>query len=276
MLAPSTFLRLAPALLALVLAACPMSQTLAGPVGNGIAEDMLQDGRDANDNGRPDIAQKIFETLRATYPGTAEADAAGKELSQLPAGTAPAHLDAAPARREAMRPAARPQPPRFISAKERDDTLRRLGMHFLTEVGDRVFFAENSAAIGGRARAVIEAQARWLKNTPSIEVTVIGRADDGTTGDDATLISNERAKAVEAMLVGNGVAPSRIRIEARGTSDPIAVCTSPLCQAQNRHAESLLRYPDTGGRLSDGEGGAGTGRGADAGSLGTSVRSLAR
>ena len=281
MLPRTTFPRIALALavsgaVVVMSAALVLSPASAGPVANGPAEEMLQDGRNAIDDDRPDIAAKIFETLRATYPGTAESVAAEKELSRLTSkgtmtskgtltskGTMASEGstvseksigDVTQTRRDDVRPADRAPVARFVSAKEREEQLRRLSMNFLTEVGDRVFFAENSASIGGRARGVIEAQARWLKSVPGLEVTIIGRADDGTSEGDASRISEERAKAVEAMLVGNGVAAVRIKIEARGMRDPIATCASPLCQAQNRHAESLLRYPAAGARLSDGEG----------------------
>jgi hypothetical protein len=46
-------------------------------------------------------------------------------------------------------------------------------------------------------------------------------------------------------LVEAGVAPDRIKIESRGRDDPVATCTLPLCEAHNRHVESLLRYPGT-------------------------------
>lgn len=297
MLPRTTFPRITLALavsaaVVLMSAAVALAPASAGPVANGPAEEMLQDGRNAIDDERPDIARKIFETLRATYPGTAESVAAEKELSRLTSrGTMTSKgstgsersmtseesiSDVTPGRREEGRSGDRAPVARFVSAKEREEHLRRLNMSFLTEVGDRVFFAENSASIGGRARGVIEAQARWLNSVPGLDVTIIGRADDGTNEGDASRISEQRAKAVEAMLVGNGVAPARIKIEARGMRDPIATCTSPLCQAQNRHAESLLRYPAGGARLSGGEGNGTSGRGADAAIRGAAARSLAR
>src|SRR5262245_49902211 len=38
-----------------------------------------------------------------------------------------------------------------------------VGRDFRMSVGDRVFFADRSADLSGRARAAIEAQAQWLK-----------------------------------------------------------------------------------------------------------------
>jgi peptidoglycan-associated lipoprotein len=113
-------------------------------------------------------------------------------------------------------------------------------MRFATEAGDRVFFAENSAVIGGRARALIENQARWLASRQDLKITIIGRADDGGPENEARLLSAKRADAVRNVLVANGVAASRIVIDARGGRDPIATCSSPMCQAQNRQAETSI------------------------------------
>lgn len=115
-----------------------------------------------------------------------------------------------------------------------------LRLAFATEAGDRVFFAENSAVIGGRARALIEHQARWLAKRPDLKVTIVGRSDDGLPAEAARDIGEKRAAAVRDRLVANGVMPNRIAIETRGARDPVATCTSPLCQAQNRHAETVI------------------------------------
>lgn len=130
----------------------------------------------------------------------------------------------------------------LVSAEQVERTRNR----FLIDVGDRVFFAQNSASLGGRARAIVEAQARWLKRAPSLQVTVIGRAADGGSGKDDADLSLARARAVEAKLIEGGVARERIRIEARGGSDPVATCASALCQAQNRHVQSMIGYAGMG------------------------------
>jgi peptidoglycan-associated lipoprotein len=130
----------------------------------------------------------------------------------------------------------------IISAEQ----MRRTRNRFLIDVGDRVFFAQNSAVLGGRARAVVESQARWLKKMPSLQVTVVGRAADGGSSKDDADLSLARARAVEAKLIEGGVPATRIRVEARGNTDPVATCANALCQAQNRHAESLISYAGMG------------------------------
>ena len=195
------------------------------------ADDLLEDGYNALQSHRPDLAQKIFETIAAAYPHSQAARSAAAELARLG--------DAAKSAPGTTRGPDIPSPEFTLAA--RTEQLRKLRMRFLMDIGDRVFFAENSASIGGRARAVLEAQARWLKQAKNVEVTIIGRADDGGSGAQAEGLARDRAKAVEAVLLGNGVPAAAIRIDSRGSADPIATCKEAICQAQNRHAETQLR-----------------------------------
>ena len=98
----------------------------------------------------------------------------------------------------------------------------------------------NSASIGGRARTVLEAEARWLKAHPDVKIKIIGRADDGGSGEDGKVLSAKRAEAVRDKLVEAGVPASRLGLEARGSGEPVATCKSALCQAQNRNVETLI------------------------------------
>ena len=184
--------------------------------------EMLQDGLDALFEHQRDLAADLFEQLIAAFPGTPEATRAERELNSLSEDNqrAPANGVDAP----------------FVQ-RASDAELR---MTFATEAGDRVFFAENSAVIGGRARALIEHQARWLVKRPDLKVTIVGRSDDGLPAEAARDIAEKRAAAVRDRLVANGVTANRVAIETRGARDPIATCTSPLCQAQNRHAETVI------------------------------------
>ena len=155
------------------------------------------------------------------------------------------------------------------------EQIRKARFRFLTEVGDRVFFAESSATIGGRARAILEAQARWIKAVNGLDVTIIGRAADGGNADDNAALSLARAKAVEAKLIEAGVPRERIRIEARGSKDPVATCEEAMCQAQNRHVESLLRLPGQPASFVTGEATDGAGAGKAPPGPGDSTRRAA-
>ena len=201
------------------------------------ASEMLQDGLDALGEKQTDLATQLFEQLILAYPGTGEADRAEHELVAL-GGARPSPRD------EASREAPDNEPAIVSSGRDANQTLRT---KFAVEVGDRVFFAEDSAVIGGRARSLIESQARWLKRQPALKITIVGRADDGGTADEERTLSAKRAEAVRDKLVAAGVPISLISIDARAASDPVATCRTTLCQAQNRQAETVLTGPLPGG-----------------------------
>ena len=219
--------------------------------------DLLSDAYDALSEDRADLARKIFQTLLNAYPHSTEAARAADELAALEsAGIGPdgsesedtpdtGLQDQVEERNE--QPSDGATPPRAARPTAKGpaaaEALQRARYRFLTDVGDRVFFAENSDALGGRARATLEAQARWLKAAGGFDLTIIGRAADGGSAGDNRALALARAQAVQAKLVEAGVAPERIRVDSRGSDDPVATCTQPLCEAHNRHVESLLRYP---------------------------------
>ncbi len=204
-----------------------------------VTEELLQDGIDALRDRRPDLARQIFQNLLASHPRSPAARKAAVELAKLDQGSSSAGSAGAVEDAFSERPDA-----------EVAEQIRKLRFRLVSEVGDRVFFAESSAVIGGRARAVLEAQARWLKRSQSIGVTIIGRADDGGSSADATVLARQRAEVVRAKLIEAGIASERITIETRGNSDPVATCRTAICQAQNRHAETLLRFTKTGNAAS--------------------------
>lgn len=241
---------------------------LSGPA------ELLAVGFEALETGRTSQARKTFENILSNYPQSTQAAAAAEALMDLDGGNSPGDSgDAADVgEADVMGEAPAPRPEERVAAPARASSVmdspvdiatgkrlarapgllpsaedvRRMRNRFLLDVGDRVFFAQNSAVLGGRARAIVEAQSHWLNKLPSLQIIIIGRAADGGNGSDDAELSLARARAVEAKLIESGVAPSRIRVEARGSSDPIATCQSPSCQAQNRHAESLVGFPGMG------------------------------
>jgi peptidoglycan-associated lipoprotein len=196
---------------------------------------MLDDGLFALEENRTAVARKLFERLMRQHPGTVESGRAALELEFMAADDVEPGAPLG-SRDDASRGVA-------IASSQMDEIRRA----FLVEVGDRVFFAENSADIGGRARTVIDHQARWLSKRPELIVTIIGRADEGGSPEDAVALSNRRADAVRERLAASGVDRRRIFVDARGDRDPLAVCRSSLCRAQNRHAETMIGAPKQAG-----------------------------
>ena len=186
------------------------------------AEELLVDGMDAAADHAVESARRLFKKLIAVFPTSAEASRARSALLSL---------DSDDGDRAAVRAA--------IQAEAAERTLEYRHA-FLITVGDRVFFAENSATLGGRARSIINNQARWLKVRPALTVTVIGRSDDGGDRTAARMLSQQRSEVVRDQLIEAGLDPLRIEIRPVGTDDRLAICASALCRAENRNAEVFI------------------------------------
>lgn len=212
-------------LVQVVVAASAADRTSAGPTA------LLEDAIEALALRKTALATHLFEQIIDEFPGTPESARAHTELKALGTPRSAPGDDGGDVWSDDGR---------AVAPNEGSAHAVSLRREFLTSVGDRVFFAENSASIGGRARAMIENQARWLNRRPDVQITIIGRADDGGSQAVETELSLRRADAVRDRLVESGVEAGRIRVEARGGGDKIALCQTFMCKAQNRNVETYL------------------------------------
>ncbi|MEZ5850764.1 MAG: OmpA family protein [Hyphomicrobiaceae bacterium] len=144
---------------------------------------------------------------------------------------------------------ARPREAHVLSPR----VTRLLENDFRARVGDRVFFGEASADIGAKSRAILSAQAVWLKRNPVVRILIEAHAHDRGSRQHNLQLSLKRAGAVRARLVEEGVPADRIRIQAYGNERPIATCDAAACAAQNRRVVSVLVGSDGGHFAGDGD-----------------------
>lgn len=116
-----------------------------------------------------------------------------------------------------------------------------------------IFFDENSAQLPARYlnaqpgdardplsryRAMLGTLGQRLAAAPSQQITIVGT--NANVGDEAgnTTLSRQRAQAVKEYLVANwGIAPDRIRTEARGLPETPSNSAYPEGREENRRAE---------------------------------------
>jgi peptidoglycan-associated lipoprotein len=107
-------------------------------------------------------------------------------------------------------------------------------------VGDRVFFEYDSAAIDSESQATLEKQAAWLKQYSSINVTVEGHCDERGTREYNLALGERRAAAAKKYLVGLGIAASRISTISYGKERPAVVGSDESSWSQNRRAVTVV------------------------------------
>lgn len=118
-----------------------------------------------------------------------------------------------------------PPPPPPAPPTKRRIVLRALHFDF------------DKATIRSDARPVLDEAVRTLKEEPGIIVIAEGHTDSVGSEQYNQRLSLRRAEAVKDYLVRNGIDASRIRVEGRGESNPVASNATAEGRAQNRRVE---------------------------------------
>lgn len=115
---------------------------------------------------------------------------------------------------QVRRPAARPQAP-VLSGIDllRAEFLARTG-------GNTIYFGANSALLSAPAKAVLTAQAAWLRRQSAVVVQIEGYGDATDSRDHALAMGARRAAEVRDYLVMLGVPSTQVAITSWGKTRP--------------------------------------------------------
>lgn len=112
---------------------------------------------------------------------------------------------------------------------------------FILNVGRRVYFTQDSAALDSVAKATLDAQAMWLNANPSWLLKLQGFSDDSGSESSMKKLSQRRADAAMAYLASKGVASGRMWAKGYGNDREVRDCTDRSCKVQNRRVVANLR-----------------------------------
>ena len=106
----------------------------------------------------------------------------------------------------------------------------------VVSVGDRVFFAYDSAELDPDAQELLQAQAAWIKQYNKTSITIEGHCDERGTREYNLALGERRAQAVKNYLNGLGVDISSISTISYGKERPAVVGSNDDAWSQNRRS----------------------------------------
>lgn len=124
-----------------------------------------------------------------------------------------------------------PMKPKVVPGSQEDLVLN---------VGDRVFFDFDKSDLTPDSRATVERWAAWLKQYPSVTVTIEGHCDERGTREYNIGLGERRADATRRYLVALGVNPDRVGTVSYGKERPVCVTSNESCWSQNRRGIMLV------------------------------------
>lgn len=108
------------------------------------------------------------------------------------------------------------------------------------DIPSDISFDTGRSAIKPNLQPILTQFASGLNNQPNTEILIVGHTD--STGSDAinNPLSTDRAASARDFLAARGVDSRRVRIEGRGSREPVADNSTEAGRARNRRIEIYL------------------------------------
>ncbi len=102
---------------------------------------------------------------------------------------------------------------------------------------ERIYFDFDQYTLSQEAREILEDNAEYLQNNPSINVKIEGHADERGSDEYNLALGERRALAAKNYLVSLGIQPQRLTIISYGEELPLVSGRTEEAMAKNRRAE---------------------------------------
>ena len=116
-----------------------------------------------------------------------------------------------------------------------DETVEMLAVN----VPDRVFFAYDSYSLTSAAQSTLGKQAKWLKASPSVTISIEGHADERGTREYNLALGDRRANAAKDYLMSQGISSNRVTTISYGKERPVKSGSNDTAWAQNRRSVTV-------------------------------------
>jgi len=124
-------------------------------------------------------------------------------------------------------------------------TVTREGEGILVKFDSGILFDTDKSDLKSAARTNLANLATSLQNNPQTNILIVGHTDN--TGSDSynQSLSVRRAESVKSFIAANNVGSSRLSVQGKGESEPIADNTTADGRSQNRRVEIVIVANDT-------------------------------
>lgn len=127
------------------------------------------------------------------------------------------------------------------SAYEHGDTSSNVeNVSFAKEVGDRVYFAFDSADLDTDSKAHVARMAKWLEAHPSTRFIIEGHCDERGSREYNIALGEKRASKVEHQLIHLGVNKDRMKTVSYGKERLAAVGDTEAVHQLNRRSVIVI------------------------------------
>ena len=107
------------------------------------------------------------------------------------------------------------------------------------KVADRVFFEFDSSSITHEGQEILEKQAVFMNQNPTLDFIVEGHCDERGTREYNLALGERRANSAKQFLVSLGINPSRLTTVSYGKERPSVNGTGEWAWSQNRRAVTV-------------------------------------
>jgi len=119
-------------------------------------------------------------------------------------------------------------------------TVTRQGEGIIVNFDSGILFDAGKADIKAAAQTNLQNLATSLGKNPETDILIIGHTDNTGDGKNNIDLSVQRAAAVKNYLVSNEVKASRLKIDGKGSTEPIADNNTTAGRTLNRRVEIVI------------------------------------
>ncbi len=129
--------------------------------------------------------------------------------------------------------------PEKVSFKGNDLTVKEIKVGEAYTIND-ILYATNSSVLTERSKFILKGFARFLKENPTISVSIQGHTDDVGDDEKNMVLSQQRADGVKEFLIAQGISASRLKSEGFGETKPKVPNTTESNRAKNRRTDFVI------------------------------------